>query len=182
MRWVVLLGVAACQTGGDGADKATTENGTGDPGTTPGPAGLVWVDADGEVIDRVAEIGGALRWQDDEGWWWKVVDYEPWFKPETDPVWTYATDAACENLVFTRVAEYPARVVLNCHPGSVGDWYCARIGEIEPVTNQEGYPVDDGVCEPDADPIGAVVPLDDIVTFGVLPQPSWSPPLHPEWR
>lgn len=183
--FVLMLGVAACQAGG--ADKATTEDPTNEPGTTPEPAdepGLVWVDAEGEVVDGVAEIGGQLMWVDADGWWWRIVDYEPWIDPDIGVQAVIAMDAACTDVwLLGEISLWPARVALWCDDVlGTGSPYCARRGSAPTARVDEARIVTNGACGDLSNLGGYAVAQGDVEALPETPTLPWTPPLHPEWR
>lgn len=154
-----------------------------DAALVPADAGLVWVDATGVVVDRVAEIGGELMWADPDGWWWRVVSYGSEFQPDIGVTSGIAADETCEELWYVGpIVILPPRVVLICSVDAFEGSLCAWDGGAPAEIVETGGYVNGGQCEPNEDLDELAIPAASIVALPERPQVPWAPPLHPEWR
>lgn len=205
--WIVGMALAGCSEGTQGTDtpsRVDTGTPTGEPADEPtgggvGGAGVVWVDANGEVVEGAAEVGGRLRYLDEDRWWWPL---DPWgsgaeaFVPSglgdalalwgEDVAELYFTDDACtEPAIYAPDAVVGVAVILL--DGSFIDspvpagfdrtiWVATGTEAertLDPVWYSEGC-----VQAPGGVPVLSGAGLERIEP----PQTWWTPPLRPEIR
>lgn len=183
MRWVVLVLVAACSSGGGEED---TGGGDGDgPGDATAPvnaSGLVWVDANGDVVPGATEYGGEPAYVDGSGYVWSLEPWTgeagPWRGENSGPAVLYADEGCTEPAYLVSRLDQPPLVVLeNNERVAFVVLPNARITLARAYTDLGS----DGACEPYSDDSeeDEMIRVSDTVEV-TPPAVPGAPPFHPE--
>jgi len=159
MRMLLIL-VSAC------ASERTQRGDTGNPSAPATSAGVVWVDADGNVASGIVTLPGGLFFVD-RGFLWRVDPEFGLFPPVRE---TGFADDACEE-----------EVVLNPIP----PFYVAQldngttVAALDPLGINTPNSVFDGDCVEIAGGDLVTAPVADLLIVD-MPSFGWVLPLHPE--
>lgn len=174
MRVLALFAMGGCATSGDGSSDTAA-----DPAASAG-GGLVWVDADGAVVEGVVALPEGLSFVDLDGNFWSldpVASSDTAFGPMTTISDRLYADPACTDRLLWRPP--PPRYVIDL--GESGDnHFVVAPDDLAPSVLDTSYYNNGGSCEENqlTEPVLRVADLYDIA----LPVADWAPPLHPELR
>lgn len=193
MRVVVVLLVGCA---GEAADDGGADSGgePADPIEAEPAAGLVWVDATGEVVDGVVQIGESLKYADGDGYLWPVDPWSAEMVPESllGSEWSalnlpivYA-DAGCEEpwvsylRQLPRVVQIVSEELADSPVGNLDRKTFVLPDDVDPALQAgTGFERNGAGCD-EAGPV-LVMPVDELIEVEP-PSLSWVPPLHAEWR
>lgn len=173
MRWFVLAFAGCSGPSGDDGKDGDTDGGVGDS------SGLVWVDAEGEVVGPVAYIADSDGYSepsyvDDDGNIWTLDPWTASVSAVAGLAVVYA-DAACTEAWFYGTPS-PGFVA-----GPVSDGFYVAAPDAARVDLDEGFSDFGGPCER-----GGVFTTDLVSAADMLevadPGSVGAPPLHPELR
>jgi hypothetical protein len=178
--WVLL---AACDpaTAGISDSSLNTSNPTdGTDKDTDNPSGVVWVDAEGTVVEEVVELPEGLAFEDEFGLYWALdpngegaAVFVNW--PDTDPVREGYADAGCSEPRIIADQILAPRYVMR---GAFDDPSFAAQDDAVPEQLTYVYERSAGNCVEILSP-SEVLTYDDVIA-ATMPEVYWVPPLHPE--
>lgn len=180
-KCAVLVLICGCGAGEEDSSKSFPSDSSLDgvvTVTTPG-SGLVWVDAEGEVVDGVVELLGQIAYVDDDGHFWAL---DPWgagedaFGALAEFEVAYA-DSGCTNEVAHRNLPPPGFVM----EGQSFTDYKGRWLVADPEDRKEAplYGTSGDGCEgSDPEPFVLISDLEEVAP----PYAWWTPPLAPVTR
>lgn len=185
MRLVSLLVFAACSSP-PGATSSIAEAGTptvSDP-TTAASGGLLWVDAEGQVVDGVVVMPEGLALMDADGIVWRLApesdDPFSWLRTDQVPADMYYTDPACEGPWVDVRGQLPRYAVPVYNDPNWGGRSLVIDDDATPQVSNVYKLSAEGNCNPWTDQVSGIA--GDRFSEVTPPSVTWTPPLHPELR
>jgi hypothetical protein len=163
----------------EGSTTSLGQLSTEDPAPTDDPSGVVWVDAEGTVVEEVVELPEGLAFEDPDGFYWALdpngaeEDALVPF-PEAGYVRVQYVDAGCDEPRILGTI-LPPRYVMR--GPAQGRSFVAQDDAV-PQQYTEVYDMYAGQCSGIPSLMEGLT-YDDVVEV-VIPAVYWVPPLHPE--
>jgi len=176
-RFASFALLVACSTPSQGPDDASRTTGTP---TTPEPTapgglgGLVWVDAEGEVVEGAVTYDGRPGLVDSDGNIWALDPWSgeigAWPTVNTGtPLYEVYVDDRCQTAGYSISGMHPPLVVMQVADGP----FVVVAPDAQP---EEMATFGGDACERQGDPV--VVLASDTMAV-IPPSPTWTAPLHP---
>lgn len=164
----------------EGASGSLGGDPSGDTDTdTDNPSGVVWVDADGQVVAEVVELPEGLAFEDEDGFYWYLDPSGEGANallpfPEAGFVEVGYVDADCEEIRILGTILPPRYVMRGVAQGR--SFVAQDSATAEEFTST--YTASGGDCH---EHFGWAQGLTyDEVIEATIPDVYWTPPLHPE--
>lgn len=184
MKQAILVLVAGCGPGSaDIADQDPRGHGSDDssgPGPSDSEETVVWVDADGSVVEEVVELPEGLAFEDEAGFFWALDPNASGSAafvtfPDAGYARVQYIDAQCTDERILADLVLPPRYVMRGPPD--GRSFVAQDGAV-PVDVAYIYEAYGDDCVGVLNPAQALT-YDEVIEV-TLPEADWTAPLHPE--